>query len=131
MMSINLLKRLESSVESFRLTVGRVKTMIDDTIAEIDAFIAGGGAVIKGRELVDDDTDFDDDDRNTDYFAAEHRIKIDLADMDYKTWRDRLAEDAETLGLLKILIDDITPKHDTKLQTLFELIESKLTRPIQ
>ncbi|NCB77558.1 MAG: ATP-dependent helicase [Negativicutes bacterium] len=130
LMSINLLKRLESSVESFRLTVGRVKTMIDDTIAEIDAFIAGGGAVIKGRELVGDDTDFDDDDRNTDYFAAEHRIKIDLADMDYKTWRDRLAEDAETLGLLKILIDDITPKHDTKLQTLFELIESKLTRPI-
>ena len=130
LMSINLLKRLESSVESFRLTVGRVKTMIDDTIAEIDAFIAGGGAVIKGRELVDDDTDFDDDDRNTDYFAAEHSIKIDLADMDYKTWRDRLAEDAETLGLLKILIDDITPKHDTKLQTLFELIESKLTRPI-
>ena len=130
LMSINLLKRLESSVESFRLTVGRVKTMIDDTIAEIDAFIAGGGAVIKGRELVGDDTDFDDDDRNTDYFAAEHRIKIDLADMDYKTWRDRLAEDAETLGLLKILIDDITPKHDTKLQTLFELIENKLTRPI-
>ncbi len=130
LMSINLLKRLESSVESFRLTVGRVKTMIDDTIAEIDAFVAGGGAVIKGRELVGDDTDFDDDDRNTDYFAAEHRIKIDLADMDYKTWRDRLAEDAETLGLLEILIDDITPKHDTKLQTLFELIEKKLTRPI-
>lgn len=130
LMSINLLKRLESSVASFRLTVGRVKTMIDDTIAEIDAFIAGGGAVIKGRELVGDDTDFDDDDRNTDYFAAEHRIKIDLADMDYKTWRDRLAEDAETLGLLKILIDDITPKHDTKLQTLFNLIESKLTSPI-
>ena len=130
LMSINLLKRLESSVESFRLTVGRVKTMIDDTIAEIDAFIAGGGAVIKGREFVGDDTDFDDDDRNTDYFAAEHSIKIDLADMDYKTWRDRLAEDAETLGLLKILIDDITPKHDTKLQTLFELIENKLTRPI-
>ena len=130
LMSINLLKRLESSVESFRLTVGRVKTMIDDTIAEIDAFIAGGGAVIKGRELVDDDTECDDDDRNTDYFAAEHSIKIDLADMDYKTWRDRLAEDAETLGLLKILIDDITPKHDTKLQTLFELIENKLTRPI-
>ncbi len=130
LMSINLLKRLESSVASFRLTIERVKKMIDDTIAEIDAFIAGGGAVIKGRELVGGDTDFDDDDRNTDYFAAEHSIKIDLADMDYKTWRDRLSEDADTLGLLKILIDDITPEHDTKLQTLFELIENKLTTPI-
>ena len=130
LMSINLLKRLESSVESFRLTVGRVKKLIDDTIAEIDAFVAGGGSVINGRELAGDEAGFDDDDRNTDYFAAEHSIKIDLADMDYKTWRDRLAEDAETLELLKILIDDITPEHDTKLQTLLSLIEEKLTRPI-
>lgn len=130
LMSINLLKRLESSVESFRLTLGRVKKLIDDTIDEIDAFIAGGGSVIKGRELVGDDVDFDDDDRNTEYFAAEHSIKIDLADMDYKSWRDRLSEDAETLGLLKIMIDDITPEHDTKLQTLLGLIESKLNNPI-
>jgi hypothetical protein len=130
LMSINLLKRLESSVESFRLTVGRVKKLIDDTIAEIDAFTAGGGSMIKGRELAGDDVDFDDDDRNTDYFASEHSIKIDLADMDYKTWRDRLSEDVQTLGLLKIQIDDVTPKHDTKLQTLFGLIESKLTSPI-
>ena len=130
LMSINLLKRLESSVESFRLTVGRVKKLIDDTIAEIDAFVAGGGSVINGRELAGDETDFDDDDRNKDYFAAEHSIKINLADMDYKTWRDRLAEDAETLELLKMLIDDITPQHDTKLQTLLGLIEEKLTRPI-
>ena len=130
LMSINLLKRLESSVESFRLTLGRVKKLIDDTIDEIDAFIAGSGSVIKGRELVGDDVDFDDDDRNTEYFAAEHSIKIDLADMDYKSWRDRLTEDAETLGLLKIMIDDITPEHDTKLQTLLGLIESKLKNPI-
>ena len=89
-----------------------------------------GGSVINGRELVGDDVDFDDDDRNTEYFAAEHSIKIDLADMDYKSWRDRLSEDAETLGLLKIMIDDITPEHDTKLQTLLGLIESKLNNPI-
>ncbi|WP_338031994.1 SNF2-related protein [Dehalobacterium formicoaceticum] len=76
LMSINLLKRLESSVESFRLTLGRVKKLIDDTIDEIDAFTSGGGSVIKGRELVGDDVDFDDDDRNTEYFAAEHSIKL-------------------------------------------------------
>jgi len=130
LMSINLLKRLESSVESFRLTVSRVKKLIDDTISDIDAFASGGGSVINGRELVGDDSDFDDDDHNTDYFTAEHSIKIDLADMDYKTWRDRLTEDAETLELLKMLMDDITPEHDTKLQTLFGLIEDKLTNPI-
>lgn len=129
LMSINLMKRLESSVESFRLTVGRVKQLIDGTIAEIDTYASGGGSVINGRELTGD-ADFDDDDRNTEYFAAEHSIKIDLADMDYKTWRDRLAEDAEELALLKMLIDDITSEHDTKLQTLFSLIENKLTKPL-
>ena len=130
LMSINLLKRLESSVESFRLTIGRVKKIIDDTIAEIDAYISGGSAVIVGRELSDDNIDFDEDDRNTDYFTSEHRIKINLADMDYKTWRDKLADDSETLALIKTFIDDITPEHDTKLQTLIGLIEGKLTKPI-
>lgn len=129
LMSINLLKRLESSIESFRLTVGRVMQLIDSTIAEIDAFTNGGCSVIDGLEIAED-ADFDDDDRNTEYFAAEHSIKIDLGDMDYKTWRDRLAEDSEELALLKMLIDDITPDHDTKLQTLFGLIEDKLTNPI-
>lgn len=130
LMSINLLKRLESSVESFRLTIGRVKKLIDNTIADIDAYISGGGSVIVGRELGDDEADFDDDDRNTDYFTAEHKIKIDLADMDYKTWRDKLLQDAEALALLKMLMDDITPEHDTKLQTLLGLIEEKLKNPI-
>ena len=129
LMSINLMKRLESSVESFRLTVGRVQQLIDSTIGEIDTYTSGGYSLIDGREL-SDDADFDDDDRNTEYFAAEHSIKIDLADMDYKTWRDRLAEDSEELALLKIMIDDITPEHDTKLQTLFGLIEGKIVNPI-
>jgi len=130
LMSINLLKRLESSVESFRLTVERVKKLIDDTISDIDAYISGGGSVIDGRELPVDDADYDDDDRKTDYFTSEHSVKIDLADMDYETWRDRLVEDSETLALIKIMMDDISPEHDLKLQTLLSLIEKKINHPI-
>ena len=73
---------------------------------------------------------FDLDDQNTELFTFGKKVKIELADMDYKTWRDRLSEDSEELALLKMLIDDITPKHDTKLQTLFGLIEGKLMNPI-
>ena len=130
LMSINLLKRLESSVESFRLTVGRVKDLIDKTIADIDVFTNGGDSHIDGRELVGDDSNFDDDDRNTEYFVDEHRVTIDLSDMDYKTWRDRLVADSETLELLNMMMDDITSEHDLKLQTLLELIDEKLTNPI-
>jgi hypothetical protein len=47
LMSINLLKRLESSVYSFSHTLQRIKKLIDDTIAEIDEFEAGGDADIE------------------------------------------------------------------------------------
>jgi len=130
LMSINLLKRLESSVEAFSLTINRMKSLIERTIADIDAYAAGGNSAIDGIELAGNEADFDDDDRNTDYFALEHKIKIDLADIDYVKWRGLLAVDAENLNSLKKMIDDITPEHDTKLQTLFEVIEKKLINPI-
>ena len=129
LMSINLLKRLESSVASFGLTIGRVKELIDGTIAEIDAYRAGDTVNIQTKALYAD-SDLDDDDLSTDLFTGEHSIKIDLADMDYMVWREKLTGDAETLALLKSMIDDITPAHDTKLQTLYNLIENKITNPI-
>jgi SNF2 family DNA or RNA helicase len=129
LMSINLLKRLESSVCAFRLTLGRIKSLIEYTIVEIDNFANGGGSVIEATEL-SDDTEFDGDDINTDYFVAGRKLKIDLADMDYISWRRELRHDAETLGLLVLMVKDITPEHDTKLQTLLRLISDKIERPI-
>ena len=41
-----------------------------------------------------------------------------------------LQEDADTLELLTLLVADITPEYDTKLQTLFELISKKVEHPI-
>lgn len=46
------------------------------------------------------ESDFDIEDGNTDYFTVGKKVKIDLADMDYKTWRDELWRDADTLELL-------------------------------
>ena len=129
LMSINLLKRLESSVEAFRLTIGRVKSLIDGTIQEIDDYVDGGKSLIDSRELIAS-SDFDDDDQNTDYFGPEHSVKIDLGDMDYKTWHDQLTDDSEILELLQVMIDDITPDHDAKLQKLLQLINDKICHPI-
>lgn len=49
--------------------------------------------------------------------------------MDYVSWRERLFEDSETLELLSTMIHDITPIHDTKLQTLLNLIAEKVQKP--
>ena len=128
LMSINLLKRLESSVYSFRLTIDRIKTLIDSTIKTIDRY-QSGNLVLDLTEITGSE-DFDDDDQNTDYFSVGKKVQIDLADMDYISWRRELEKDAENLELLSLMIADITPEHDTKLQKLFDIIQEKIEHPI-
>jgi len=128
LMSINLLKRLESSVYSFRLTLGRILGIINSTIAIIDNFVAGGGGEIEMRDV--SDNDFDAEDENTDFTHIGKKIKIDIADMDYVSWRSELAKDAENLELLLLMMNDITPEHDSKLQALFHLLDDKIAHPI-
>ena len=77
-----------------------------------------------------DSEDFDYDDQNTDFFSVGKKVKIDLADMDYVSWKRELEKDAENLELLSLMVADITPEHDTKLQTLFDLIQKKMEHPI-
>lgn len=76
------------------------------------------------------ESDFDMEDGNTDFFTVGKKIKIDIADMDYKLWRTELQKDADTLELLLLMMNDITPEHDTKLQKLFELLDAKMAHPI-
>lgn len=123
LMSINLLKRLESSVYAFRLTIDRVYHLIQSTIETIHTY-QSGGKLLELEDFTDAD-EFDMDDQNTDYFSVGKRVKIDLADMDYLSWLRELEKDADNLQLLSLMIGDITPAHDTKLQTLLELIQEK------
>lgn len=128
LMSINLLKRLESSVYSFRLTLERIDKLIADTIATIQNY-QSGGQVLELDDLSAAE-DWDADDQNTDFFTVGRKIKIDLADMDYLTWLRDLQSDAETLQLLLFMVADITPEHDSKLRQLLDLIDQKIIRPI-
>ncbi|HEL0219892.1 TPA: DEAD/DEAH box helicase family protein [Streptococcus equi subsp. zooepidemicus] len=128
LMSINLLKRLESSVNSFQLTLKRIKTLIESTIKAIDDFEKYGAADIDMYEA--SDSEFDMDDGNTEYFTVGKKVKIELADMDYKSWRTELKADADVLELLTLMVADITPEHDSKLQELLKLVSEKIENPI-
>ena len=128
--AINLMKRMESSSYSFNLTLTRIKDLIENTIATIDRYDKHSS---KSLDLTDtsDIDEYDEDDRNSDdLFSFGKKVKIDLADMDYISWRESLAKDAETLELLTLMVGDITPEHDTKLQKLLSVIEKKITQPI-
>ncbi len=128
LMSINLLKRLESSVYSFRLTVDRINNLIDETIKKIENYESGSGIF----EFADfsESEDLDYDDLNTTVFSAGQKVKIDLADMDYKSWKRELLKDSEILKRLSGSIAGIDPRDDAKLQELFDLIEEKTENPI-
>lgn len=128
LMSINLLKRLESSVFSFNLTLKRIWQLIHTTIEGIDHYEKYGNADITMYET--GESDFDMEDSNTDFFSVGKKTKIDLEDMDYKSWRKALQQDADNLELLILMVADITPEHDTKLQTLFQLLDDKMAHPI-
>lgn len=128
--AINLMKRMESSVYSFNLTLKRIKDLIDSTIETIDRFNKQSAHEIELTDISNVD-EFDDEDQNTDdMFSFGRKIKIDLADMDYVSWRDSLAKDAEVLELLTVMVGDITPDHDSKLQELYKIIDEKISNPI-
>ena len=76
------------------------------------------------------DSEFDMDDGNTEYFTVGKKVKIELADMDYKSWRTGLKADADVLELLTLMVADITPEHDSKLQELLKLVSEKIENPI-
>ena len=127
--AINLMKRMESSVYAFRLTIERIRTLISGTIGDIIDY--ENGVKKQPLDLKDiTDTDFDEDDLNDDIFTIGRKVKIDIADMDYRTWKRELEQDREILDLLIMMISDITPEHDSKLQTLFEVIADKQEHPI-
>lgn len=124
LMSINLLKRLESSVYSFRMTVNKVRQRIERTLADIDRFANGGQA----SKIDGDQSDLEGEEDET--YTTEHDLKIDLKDMDYLMWRIYLEKDLEVLKDLDSSISLITPEKDKKLLTLKDYIVEKIDNPI-
>lgn len=126
LMAINLLKRLESSVNSFRLTLTRIHDFIQDSITAIDKFQESGAGTI---DVTDFSEDFDAEDNESDPFVG-RKSKINLRDMDYVSWRRDLKADLEVLELLILMLKDITPEHDMKLQQLVADLKNKFEHPI-
>jgi len=128
LMRINFLKRLESSVDSFRLTLSKFSQNVERTISKIDEFHKNGlGSVdeLKDVEIEDSDDEWLDED-----FSIGSKVQINLADMDTKSWRIDLEND---LVIAQTILDDmnkISSTEDTKLNRLKEEIQNKISNPI-
>ena len=127
LMTFNLLKRLESSVHSFRLTLVRIQEVIGDALDKIEAVKRGEAVVVDDYPSSDS---FDLDDAGSELFIGGGKTTISLDDMDYLTWQRYLDADLETLSLLTLMLKDITPEHDAKLLQLMADLRNKWANPI-
>ncbi|MCR5064498.1 MAG: DEAD/DEAH box helicase family protein [Bacteroidales bacterium] len=123
LMSINLLKRLESSVNSFRLTLQRLRNNIDETLQ----MIAAHSEEIEVTEVRGIDLDLDDQETDT---IVGRKTKVRLEDLDTIQWKYYLEADKENLDLLLLMLQDISPEHDSKLNQLKEDLRNKFEHPI-
>ena len=125
------MKRMESSIYAFRLTLERINALITETIHTIEHYkISKENGNIDVIDISDSIDDVDSEEQNEDIFSIGTKVKIDLADMDYVSWQTSLEHDKEVFDLLDSLVLDITPQHDLKLQKLIEIIKHKINNPI-
>ncbi|MGW9558011.1 helicase-related protein [Nocardiopsis sp. NPDC055551] len=129
LMTVNLLKRLESSVDAFRLTLTKIQESVTRTFGRISNH--GGSLADIAPDLAGLDLDMDDeDDANVEALSFGEKIKIDLDDLDIESWQRDLWNDRETLRELLDEMHRVTPKHDLKLARLKQLIQDKSQHPI-
>ncbi len=128
LMSINMLKRLESCVDSFRITLKKVSKINEDTLNSIKAYELNKAKSSFVANQVDED-DFDNEDFDLGDDSTLGKVKIDFADMDLILWKKNLLKDLETLNGLYEIMEWISPEKDLKLQKLIDVIEDKIEHP--
>lgn len=130
LMAVNLMKRLESSVNSFRLTVERVREQISKWLERIEK-TGASGVYAPERPEPSDSVDPDEDEALEEAFAVgTKRMTIELADIDCVQWAWYLRQDVETIDKLLDRIACITPEHDGKLLQLKADLAAKIAEPI-
>ncbi len=122
LLRVNILKRMESAVPSFGLTLKRQLADVEATLAKIDA---REGSV---EEI--DIGDVDVDDSAFESLLAGKKVKVLLQDVDIVRWRQELIEDRQRLATLHAAAVQVGAARDAKLNALRDLIEGKVNVPL-
>ncbi len=131
LMTVNLLKRLESSVEAFRLTLRRQSFKLNATLSKIEAFQKSGrDARVEDVSRAFENSEPDDDDfSDLDETQIGGKVQISLKDMDLPSWEYDLRADLTVIESLLSEMEKVTPDQDAKLQHLKSQIANKLAYP--
>ncbi len=132
MMKVNFLKRLESSIESFEISIDRTIRKIDELVDRIKRFQASK-RTSENLSLYDYEPNEDEREENSeeeDQWQVGKKLKYDLADLRLNDWLKDLDQDRAALITLFNFANAITPDRDAKLKQLKEIIAEKIKRPI-
>jgi SNF2 family DNA or RNA helicase len=128
LMRINLLKRLESSIDSFRITLQGIINLIQNTVNSLGK---EEQSEIEGMtpSLVSEDFDWESEWGDEESFIGK-KVRVRLSDLDRTRWLEDLTNDLDVLLPLMEHLKMITPDQDIKLQSLVRIIAEKLEKPI-
>jgi hypothetical protein len=132
LMKVNLLKRLESSVDSFRLTLNKFIRSIELTIHKIEEFEkTGKSGAFEEFQLDEEEIEQAEDETwMEDEFSVGGNVKINLEDMNTSGWKNDLQYDLDIARLIYQEMIRVTPDKDSKLQDLKTFIREKIENPI-
>jgi SNF2 family DNA or RNA helicase len=127
MMKVNFLKRLESSVFSFAITMNRTIGKIEDLERKLQAFQASRNET--DEYFVQEELFPEEEEDNDVDFQVGGKLKFQMAHLDVTKWLKELAKDKQQLSLLATAAQAVEPSNDAKLADLRNLIEDKVRRP--
>ena len=122
LMRVNLLKRLESSINSFTITLERILYQVEKGIKGLEKNI--------NPEYEDLSIDDINNDEQLSDLLVGNKVKVLISDVDKIRWKQDLLEDKEILESLLEESKKVTAKRDAKLEKLKEVIKSKIENPI-
>lgn len=132
LMTVNLLKRLESSVDAFRRTLTHLKEFNSDMLAKIDRF-RNAGTNSSAYDLTESLKDLDaeeDDLTDLESNRTGGKVQVDFEDMDLDSWEYELNRDLAIIEFLLAEMLKVTPDDDAKLQHIKAHIKKKISTPI-
>ncbi|MFQ5753504.1 MAG: C-terminal helicase domain-containing protein, partial [bacterium] len=132
LMTVNLLKRLESSVEAFRRTLTRLQVFNSEMLEKIDRY-KNNGTSSSINDLTDSLKNLEADEDDLSDFESNKtggKVQVDFEDMDLDSWEYDLSKDLEVIDFLLDEMNKVTPEHDAKLNHIKSQIEKKISSPI-
>ena len=129
MMKVNFLKRLESSVKSFEITMERTIAKIEALEKKIRTFQALPNQNPKSAELELDLEDPGQDEELEEALLVGGKFTYHLRHLRLERWLKDLKKDKDQLRILYNAAKDVSPETDAKLQELKKLIAAKVAEP--